>query len=40
MILMDYIQVCEERDSSVVDRLTQNRGAAGSSLVGATALCP
>ena len=34
---MYYVQLYE--DGVVVDCLTQNRGAAGSSLVGATALC-
>ena len=32
--------ILRERSGSVVDSLTRDRGAAGSSLTGVTALCP
>ena len=32
------VTMCEERSCSVVERLTRDRGAAGSSLTGVTAL--
>ena len=34
------LQVTRERSGSVVECLTRDRGAAGSSLIGVTALCP
>ena len=43
MLYYNYINinfVLRERSGSVVERLTRDRGAAGSSLIGVTALCP
>ena len=39
-ILNNYHPCLWERSGSVVERLTWDRGAAGSSLIGVTALCP
>ena len=38
--LILYVQSVWERSGSVVECLTRDRGAAGSSLTGVTALCP